>query len=216
MNLQITDLTFARGDRTILDGLSLTVASGERCVILGPSGSGKTTLLRLIAGLERPAGGEIRLDGTVVSAPPPARMTPPHARGIAMALQFPALWPHMTVLDNVTFGLAAHDRRGAQAIGEARLADVGLAGYGGRYPHQLSGGEAKRVALARALAPDRPLLLLDEPLVHVEPALRDTLLAVIDARLRASGATVVYVTHDAAEGDGVGGRQVWMKDGRVQ
>jgi len=213
MGIRISDLSFAHGGRPVLAGLRLAMRAGERLAVLGPSGSGKTTLLRLIAGLERPAMGRIELGGVTVSTP--SVVTPPHARGVSMAFQFPALWPHMTVLANATFGVAGVGKAEARERAEALLAEVGLAGFGGRYPHQLSGGEAKRVALVRALASQRAILLLDEPLVHVEPALRDALLGVIRAQVATTGATLLYVTHDAAEAASVVERCAWLVDGQL-
>jgi iron(III) transport system ATP-binding protein len=212
MELAITGLSKAYPGIRILDDLALAVAGGQRVAILGPSGAGKTTLLRLIAGLDLPDAGEIRLAGRLVTGP--GVDLPPHRRGLAYAAQFPGLFPHMTVLDNVAFGVGG-DRAARRDRALALLAELELSGLAARYPDQLSGGQAKRSALARALAPARPLLLLDEPLTHVEPALRDTLLAVVRAHVAADGATLLYVTHEPHEAEQMAERRLTLADGRL-
>jgi iron(III) transport system ATP-binding protein len=212
MELHIEGLSKSYPAARILDDLALTVASGERVVILGPSGVGKTTLLRLIAGLDVPEAGEIRLAGQVVTGP--GVDVPPHRRGLAYVAQFPGLFPHMTVLDNIAFGVAG-ERAARRARAAALLQELELTGLAERYPDQLSGGQAKRAALARALAPQRALLLLDEPLTHVEPALRDALLAVVRAHVAADSATLVYVSHDPAEATQMAPRCLVLTAGRL-
>ena len=209
--LEIRGLAKAYGAVKILDGLTLAVPSGGRVVILGPSGSGKTTLLRLIAGLDLPDAGEVLLDGAVMSAPGWA--APPSARKVGMVFQSPALWPHMTAAENIRFGLGGLERAAArQRVGEL-LAALGLEGLAGRFPHELSGGEARRVALARALAPHPALLLLDEPLTNLNLELKAEVHAVLEAHLAAHQPTLVYVTHDPAEAEATGG-QVLALPGR--
>lgn len=212
MELHVAGLCKAYPAARILDDLSLSLYSGERVAILGPSGVGKTTLLRLIAGLDLPDAGEIRLAGQVVTGP--GVDVPPHRRGLAYVAQFPGLFPHMTVLDNIAFGVPG-ERGQRRARAAALLQELDLTGLGQRYPDQLSGGQAKRAALARALAPARPLLLLDEPLTHVEPALRDSLLAVVLAHAAADGATLVYVTHEAAEAERMAPRRLVLAAGKL-
>jgi ABC-type sulfate/molybdate transport systems ATPase subunit len=209
MDLDARGLWKAHPGAPVLSGLDLAVPSGERVAVLGPSGTGKTTLLRLLAGLDLPDAGEIRLGGELVTGA--GVDVPPHRRGVALVFQFPALWPHMTVLDNVLFGSAAPDRARATAL----LDELALEGLGGRYPDQVSGGQAKRIALARALAAQRPLLLLDEPLTHVEPAMREMLLERVLAHAAADGATLVYVTHDPAEAAHAADRLLTLRDGRL-
>lgn len=197
-----------------LRGVSLAVAPGEALAIIGPSGSGKTTLLRLIAGLDQPTAGAVRLRGQVASTPEWA--APPHRRGLGMVFQRPALWPHMTVVENVAFGLAAlppleAKRRLAEVLGLTHLA-----GLERRRPHQLSGGEAQRVALARAIAPRPGALLLDEPLSGLDPELHAEMLALFGRVHADLGTALVYVTHDHAEARSIARRVVVLRRGRVE
>jgi len=202
--LEIRGLSKAYGAVQILNGLALAVPSGGRVVVLGPSGSGKTTLLRLIAGLDLPDAGEVLLDGAVMSTPGWA--APPSERKVGMVFQTPALWTIMTVAENIRFGLGGLERATArQRVGEL-LAAIELEGLAGRYPHELSGGEARRVALARALAPRPALLLLDEPLTNLNVALKAKVHAVLEAHLAAQQSTLVYVTHDPVEAEAIGGQ----------
>lgn len=195
--------------------VDLDIRDNEFFTLLGPSGCGKTTLLRLIAGLERPDGGEIRLGGRVVAGP--GGFVPPEARGLGMVFQSYALWPHMTVAGNIGFGLRiqglgrAEERR---RIDEA-LEMVGLQGYGARRPHELSGGQRQRVALARSLAMRPGLILLDEPLANLDAHLRETMLAEFRRIHAASRTTFVFVTHDQDEAMAVATRVAVMDRGRI-
>ncbi|MBI3965492.1 MAG: ABC transporter ATP-binding protein [Chloroflexi bacterium] len=196
--------------------VDLTVADGTFVALLGPSGCGKSTLLRLIAGLERLEAGEIRLGSQLVATKD--RDVPPERRGVGMLFQSYALWPHMTVLQNVAFPLESLGRRGreADAIALETLARVGLAGYERRRPAQLSGGQRQRVALARALVGEPGVLLLDEPLSNLDARLRDQMRFEIRELHRRLGGTVLYVTHDQAEAMTLADAVVVMADGVVR
>jgi iron(III) transport system ATP-binding protein len=195
-------------DRWLFRGLSFRVKAGSRLCIWGPSGCGKTSLLRLLAGLDLPDDGEIHLNGRLVSAGTQA--CPPHERNMGFAFQSPALWPHMTVEENIRFGLSRlSDSESTRRLSEA-LQLIELTGLEQRYPEKLSGGEACRVALARALAPRPGFLLLDEPLASVEDALRERLLERLDEWLTSHSATLIYVTHDREIAARLGGERLTL------
>ncbi|MGH9132985.1 MAG: ABC transporter ATP-binding protein [Ilumatobacteraceae bacterium] len=200
--LDVADVTVAFDGATVLDGLSMKVADREVMALLGPSGSGKSTLLRVIAGLVMPDRGMVVIDGVDVT-----RM-PTHTRRVGMVFQDEQLFPHRDVADNVGFGLKmAGVATGARRRRVAELLDrVGLGGFEHRRVTDLSGGEAKRVALARSLAPEPKVLLLDEPLTGLDRELHDRLLGEVAAILRATATTAVWVTHDRAEADAVADR----------
>ncbi|MCS6908973.1 MAG: ABC transporter ATP-binding protein [Anaerolineales bacterium] len=177
--------------------LSLAVPRGSLFALLGASGCGKTTVLRLVAGLEKPDSGEVKLNGRTVAAP--GVWVPPEARRVGMVFQDYALFPHLTVAANIAFplnGVSSTDRRVRVA---ELMALVGLDGLGDRYPHQLSGGQQQRVALARALAPRPEIVLLDEPFSNLDAGLRQSMRAEVRDILRRAGATTIFVTHDQEE-----------------
>ena len=194
-----------------LSGVDLAVRSGTLVAVLGPSGSGKTTLLRCVAGFEAPDAGEIRIDGRPVATPDAS--VPPERRRIAVVPQEGALFPHLSVLGNVAYGLDRASRRAGRAAAVLDL--VGLAGYEDRMPHHLSGGQQQRVAVARALAPRPPIVLLDEPFNALDAALRAELRRDVWQALRADGATAVLVTHDQAEALSMAEEIGVMRDGRI-
>ncbi|MCK2056444.1 ABC transporter ATP-binding protein [Methylobacterium sp. 37f] len=196
-----------------LADVSLQVQPGEILALLGDSGCGKSTLLRAIAGLEQPDTGTIRLDGTVVSEG--GRGVPPEARGVGLMFQDYALFPHLTVAENVRFGLHARSAAEARVLAAARLEQVGLADRSNSYPGTLSGGESQRVALARALAPGPRILLLDEPFSNLDRRTRDRVRDDTLAVLRASGTTTLLVTHDPEEALGFSDRIALMRRGRI-
>jgi iron(III) transport system ATP-binding protein len=199
------------GDVRALDGVSLSLHPGELMAVVGPSGCGKSTLLRTVAGLATPDRGRVDLGGRTVEDG--TTRLPPEGRGVGLVFQEHALFPHLTVADNVGFGL--RDRAaGRGRVGEM-LELVGLPNHGGRYPHELSGGERQRVALARALAPRPALMLFDEPFASIDHNLRVRLRNDLLAALRATATPSLFVTHDQAEALAVGDRIAVMRRGRV-
>ncbi|GLK55702.1 iron(III) transport system ATP-binding protein [Methylopila capsulata] len=211
--LAFDDVSHAYGRTVAVDHVSLEVRPGAVVALLGESGCGKTTLLRIAAGVERPGGGAVRLDGRVVSAGP--GYLPPERRGVGLMFQDYALFPHMTVLANVLFGLKALPRAEADARARAALARVGMSAHVGRYPTELSGGQQQRVALARAIAPRPRVLLMDEPFSGLDKRLRDAVRDETVAVLRETGATAVIVTHDPEEAMRMADEIVLMRGGRV-
>ena len=200
------------GSTVAVHELDLDVANGEFVTLLGPSGCGKTTTLRMVAGLVEPTGGRVWFDDQDVT------FLPPRARNIGFVFQTPALFPHLSVADNVGFGLSVKGSK-KPAIAtrvEEMLAMVGLTGYGARRPAQLSGGQQQRVALARVLATDPRVLLFDEPLSALDKNLRDTLKFSIRELQRRTAKTAIYVTHDQSEAFAISDRIVVMNAGRVE
>lgn len=215
--IRLDGLTQRLGGATILGEVSLHIAAGEVVALLGPSGCGKTTLLRLLAGLAVPAGGEIRFGEDVMACATTGRMVAPEARGVGMVFQDYALWPHMSVAENVAFPLRMRSAPKAQArarVAEA-LAMVGLGELGDRSPGSLSGGQQQRVALARAIVARPSVVLFDEPLSNLDRDLRETLAVEIAALLRRLGLTGVYVTHDHGEAFAIADRVAVMLDGAL-
>lgn len=211
--LVFEDIRHRYHDKETIRGVSLTAEPGEVLCLLGPSGSGKTTLLRIAAGIEAQSHGRLVLNGQEIAGP--SQFLPPEKRGIGLMFQDFALFPHMTILDNVRFGLTEIPRKAAEAEAMAALERVGLARYAPSYPHVLSGGEQQRVALARALAPRPSVLLMDEPFSGLDSRLKDTIRADTLAILRETRATAIVVTHDAEEAMRMGDRIALMKDGRL-
>jgi ABC-type Fe3+/spermidine/putrescine transport system ATPase subunit len=209
--LEIRDLCKSYPDGWMLHDVSFTVDEGENLCLLGPSGCGKTTLLRLIAGLETPDGGQVLVDGVDVTH------VPPHLRGFGLMFQEYALFPHKDVFGNVAFGLQMQGL--SRETVAARVAEVlelvRMAGFERRDVNQLSGGERQRVALARSLAPQPCLLMLDEPLGALDRALRERLMDELPGILHRAGATAITVTHDQEEAFAVADRVVLMQAGRV-
>lgn len=214
VELRAVSRRFVRAGTPALDTLSLQVQQGEILALLGPSGCGKSTTLRLIAGLDQPDGGEVWLNGVLVADQRFSR--PPEERGIGMVFQDYALFPHLTVLENVAFGLHRLPRRERHPRAAESLVLVGLAELAERYPHQLSGGQQQRVALARALAPRPAVVLLDEPFSNLDVALRVQMRDDLRDILRRARATAVFVTHDQAEALALGDRVALLRAGQLE
>lgn len=213
VQIAVTDVVhrYDPGGAPALDGASLTATRGEMLTILGPSGSGKSTLLAIIAGLQQPDSGTVSFDGRDVTA------TPPQDRAAGLVLQGASLFPHLSVAGNVAFGLAA---RGVAAADRERVAAqwlsrVGLDGMGERRARQLSGGQAQRVALVRALAIEPEVLLLDEPLANLDEQVRRELQHVLRDLVARTGVTGIMVTHDVAEAMSMGSSTALLVDGSV-
>lgn len=192
-----------------VDGVSFAVEAGEVFALLGPSGCGKTTTLRLVAGFERPDAGTVRVEGRDVTELPPER------RRIGFVFQDYALFPHLSALENVVFGLRRRGRRAAEARAREMLALVGLEPMAQRRPHELSGGQQQRVALARTLAVAPPLVLMDEPFSNLDAAMRVDTRQEVRKLLALAGSAVILVTHDQEEAMALADRVAVMQQGRL-
>lgn len=201
------------GDRAALSGLSLDIAPGEIVCLLGPSGCGKTTLLRIAAGIERPTGGRVLISDREVASD--TQFVPPEKRGVGLMFQDFALFPHLTILDNVAFGLKALPREDARREAMRMLTRVGLARYGDQYPHILSGGQQQRVALARAIVPRPAVMLMDEPFSGLDVQLRDSMQEETLRLMRETRATSMIVTHHPEEAMRLGDRIAVMREGAL-
>ena len=214
----VEGLEVAFGPVRAVEGVGFRVAPGEHVTLLGPSGCGKTTTLRAVAGLERPSAGRIAIGGTTVFDAARRRDLPPERRGISMVFQSYAIWPHMTVFENVAYGLRAR-RTARSAVGpavERALALVGLDELAARSAARLSGGQQQRVALARAIACDPAVVLLDEPLSNLDAQLRVSMRTELAVLRRQLGFTAIYVTHDQEEAFALSDRIIVMRAGRIE
>ncbi|HRP95474.1 MAG TPA: ABC transporter ATP-binding protein [Rhodocyclaceae bacterium] len=213
-HLELTNIDLAYGNHIVVRSLSMRLDKGRIGCLLGPSGCGKTTVLRCIAGFEEVSAGEIHLAGALVSSP--GHHVPPERRRIGMVFQDYALFPHLSVADNIAFGLRGIDAATRHQRVAELLDIVGLAGAGRKYPHEMSGGQQQRVALARALAPRPSLLLLDEPFSNLDVELRERLSHEVRDIIKATGTTAVLVTHDQHEAFAVADEIGIMHEGRIQ
>jgi iron(III) transport system ATP-binding protein len=211
VRISVANLTKRFGQQAAVSDVSLSVEEGEMFTLLGPSGCGKTTLLRLIAGFYTPDTGTIHFDDRLVNE------VPPHERGIGMVFQNYALWPHMKVSENVSYGLKLRKISSSEISGRVQgvLEKVKLTGLGGRYPGQLSGGQQQRVALARALVLNPQILLLDEPLSNLDAKIRVQVRAEIRKLQKELGITTIYVTHDQEEALTLSDRIAVFNQGKV-
>ncbi len=212
IRLEVTNLTRGFGGQPVVDRVSLAVAAGQVMCLLGPSGCGKSTTLRMIAGVERAGGGEVRIDGRLVEAT--GVHVPPEARSVGLMFQDFALFPHLTVAENIGFGLRGDRMEKASRVGEL-LEKVDLSGFGPKLPHELSGGEQQRVALARALAPRPRVMLMDEPFSGLDNRLRDGIRDRTLELLKEEGAAVLLVTHEPDEAMRMADEIALMRAGRI-
>lgn len=212
--LTLNDIHASLGGQAILRGLSFVLADGEVACLLGPSGCGKTTALRAIAGFVEPQQGEVALLDLCISCP--GSVVPPERRGIGMVFQDYALFPHLSVADNIAFGLGAKSAAERQALVSEMLDLVGLNDKAQAFPHELSGGQQQRIALARALAPKPKLLLMDEPFSNLDTDLRRQLSLEMKSILKRQGIAAILVTHDQQEAFTLSDKIGVMFDGRIQ
>jgi thiamine transport system ATP-binding protein len=211
MRIELDSVNVRYGNALAVNDLDLEIDSAERFALMGPSGSGKSTLLRAVAGLEQLETGTVHIDGVDVTS------LPAHRRPVGLMFQEYALFPHMSVIDNVGYGLRmiGVDRDAAAAKAASLLELAGLHGFGDRKPDSLSGGERQRVALLRTLAPEPSLVMLDEPLGSLDLALREDLLSQMRTIVTELGATTLYVTHDRTEAFAFAERLAIMRSGRI-
>jgi ABC-type Fe3+/spermidine/putrescine transport system ATPase subunit len=209
--IEVTGISKAFAGNPVLREVDVSIADGEFFCLLGPSGCGKTTLLRIIAGLETPDRGGVRVGGKDVT------QAPPHKRGCALVFQNYALWPHLSVAENIVYGLEVQGRlkEEIRSILADSLRTYQLEGLEGRHPHQLSGGQQQRVALARAMAIGPHAVLMDEPLSNLDAALRKSLRRELLEFHRRAGSTILYVTHDQEEALALSDRIAVMMEGRI-
>jgi len=214
----LLNITKSFSVNTVVDNLSLKVAEGSFLSLLGPSGCGKTTVLRMVAGLEMPTSGEIRIGNDTVYHSGQNIYVPPEERKLGMVFQSYAIWPHMTVLENIMFPLRLQKRNKADRyeIALQTLKNVRLDHLKDRKPHQLSGGQQQRVALARALAASPRVILLDEPLSNLDANLRDEMCDEIIALRAKHPITMIYVTHDQREAFRLSDQIALMSQGKIE
>lgn len=211
--IEVRNLSKYFGETTALCDVSIKLIKGQNTIISGQSGSGKTTLLRILAGLERPDNGEVYLDGELASSS--TWVKAPYERNLGFVFQTNSLWPHMTVAQNLAYGICGPSKTVKKARLDEVLEQSGLRELSRRYPHQLSGGQARRAALARSLAPCPKILLLDEPLIYLDPETRSDMVAWLQAETHRHQMTVVWVTHNLKEIDGISEHYYRMEQGRL-
>ena len=214
--LSLSHLTRRIGERILFEDLSLALSAGEHLAVTGVSGCGKTTLLRAIAGLDVPDAGIVRVGDQTVSSQD-GTWVAPHLRGIGFVFQTPSLWPHLSVAGNIRYGLHGWQRQDADQRVAELLHRFSLTGCEKRRPDSLSGGEARRVSIARSMAPKPALLLLDEPMTHLDDTRREEALAFLLEEAGISGTTLVMVTHDDSEARRLAGTRLqWTAPATIQ
>lgn len=215
MYVQIDNLTFRyrNAKNPTIKNFSMNIDKGEIISILGDSGSGKSTVLRLIAGLETPQAGSITINGNPIISD--THYTPPEKRGVGMVFQDYALFPHMTVANNIKFGLRKKNRKQKQERLQEMLELINLVDYKDRYPYELSGGQQQRVALARALAPAPSLLIFDEPFSNLDTNLQEKIRDELRIILKKTGITSIFVTHDQSDAKALADKIVYIEDGTI-
>ncbi|NRA66499.1 MAG: ABC transporter ATP-binding protein [Pseudobacteriovorax sp.] len=211
--LEVSDVAYSYGSTQVLNEVDLKVEEGEIACLLGASGCGKTTLLRCIAGFESVANGMIVINGTMVSSK--TRLVPPESRNVGIVFQDYALFPHLTVSENIAFGIRQKDPESISKKVSSLLASVNLESKKDAYPQELSGGQQQRVALIRALAPEPDLLLLDEPFSNLDNSLREKMKRELKALLKSFGVTAVLVTHNQDEAFDIADKIAVMQQGRI-
>lgn len=209
--LEIKNLSHSYGETNpTIQNINLVIEKSERIAILGPSGCGKSTLLRLIAGLEKPNKGQVIIDGMVVSSE--NEIVPPEKRNIGLVVQEKALFPHLSVYENICFGIKKNQNKKTITSDLLQLLKIDL--LKNKYPHEISGGEQQRVALARSLAPNPKLLMLDEPFSALDKDLKDILYEEISEVFTERGSTILLVTHDSNEAEVMTKKQMKMEKGQ--
>ncbi len=217
MDISLRGITKRFGENTVIQKTDMFFPSGGFTTLLGPSGCGKTTLLRMLAGLETPDTGEIRFDDRCVFSAEQGINLPPEKRGLGFVFQDFALWPHMTVYENVAFGLRAQKRtQNLDASVKKALEAVRLAAFSSRYPHQLSGGQQQRVAIARAIVIEPKCILFDEPLSALDALLREEMRVELKSLVSQLGVTAIFVTHDQTEAMSMSDRIAVLSEGVVE
>lgn len=217
MEISLHGITKSFGENIVIKRTDMQILSGGFVTMLGPSGCGKTTLLRMLAGLETPDTGEIRFDGKCMFSAKDGVCLPPEKRNLGFVFQDFALWPHMTVYENVAFGLRARRQtRGLAAKVQKALEAVRLGGFAERYPHQLSGGQQQRVAFARAMVIEPTCILFDEPLSALDAILREEMRIELKSLVSQLGVTAVFVTHDQTEAMSMSDQIVVLSGGTVE
>ena len=211
--IELIDITKSYNTKNILEEASVSFESGSRTALTGPSGSGKTTLLNLIAGLIPLDKGMIRIDGRISDTP--GSSIHPSLRNLGFAFQFPSLWPHLTVKHNILYGLSGLDKKEKYSRYSNMLDALEIADIADKYPGEISGGQAKRVSLARTMVVKPRYLLLDEPLNNLDKDLKDKVLKVIRELVTTENTTLIYVTHDLQEATSVCDRFCHIEDKKI-